>query len=65
MKNELEWRFFSVSQLSLNLITPRGSPVIQNLQNLNRVCLLIIARRKKFFIHLNGLQQLDCKYFIS
>ena len=51
MKNKLGWVKFFVSQLPLNLIMPRDPPLIQNLQNLIRYFLLIIVRRKVFFIH--------------
>ena len=36
-KNKLDWVKFFVGQLSLNLKTSRGLPVIQNLQNLTRL----------------------------
>ena len=64
MKNELEWITFFVSQILLNLITPRALPVVQNLQILIRDWSLIIVRKKVFIVHLNGLQQPDCKYYI-
>ena len=54
MKNKLEKVKFVLSQLPLNLITPRGLAVIQKLQNLIRVFPLITVRRKIFFVHLNG-----------
>ena len=41
------WLISFVRQFSLNLITPMGLPVIENLQNLKRVFILIIIRRKK------------------
>ena len=56
MKNKLELVKVFVSQLPLKLITPRDLPVcFQNLQNLISVFLLIIVRRKIFFVYLNGL----------
>ena len=52
---------FLLSQLPLNLITPRGLPVIENLQSLIRVYLLIIVRRRIFFCSFKrtlGIQQI-------
>ena len=51
---------FFVSQLLLNLLMPRGFPVIQNLQNLIRVSFKLLSEGSYFIVLLSGLQQPDC-----
>ena len=49
IRNELECVKFFLRRLPLNVIRPRGLPVIQNFQNLITIFLLIFVKRKIFF----------------